>query len=892
MFDLEKAIKEWVKAFNKHQAFGHGSSHEMELHLRDHIEDLVSDGCTEEDAFVSAVKEFGEIPTMAKEEFWNQERTETPWLIMRSAMLKNFYFVAIRSLIKHKSYFLINVCGLAIGIASFAFISLYIINELSYDRFHSNHENIYRVNSESYTKGHSAAADRAVTNAPLAKQLVAKYPEVANATRLTKTGPVLIEQGDKKIMEDQVYYADSAFLKVFDFKLLKGDPNTALIYPRSMVLSEDYARKYFGDLDPMGKPITIDEDTTFYTVTGVVENVPANSHIQFDMLGSMSTKRSLNNNKWIGTSVYTYALLSEHTDKSKLEEKIQEIIDEFVGPEIEYYTGTPISEWKAAGNRGGYYLISLKDIHLRSTSSDELAPTGDILYIYIYGLIGAIILLIAIFNFVNLATAHSSSRAKEVGVRKVIGSTKSNLIYQFIFDSIIVSIVATLFSIVLIYFFTPNFYELIGKELAYGITSSYLGPTSMLVLALLVGLLAGIYPAFVLSAFKPVDVLKGTVKSGAKSGWLRNVLVTLQFTASIVIIIVTLVIYNQIEFMLAENLGFNKEKILVVKRPDGLGKNIEVFKNDLLQNPAIVTVSNSSAIPGKTYKIRAYRKYDDPKDETFVFKNNQVSYEHFALMEFELVSGRFFSKEFSSDSNALVINEAAAKAFGFESPIGKTLRSVWKKGRPLPIIGVIKDYNTESLHKNIEPITLELDHDNSEGYVSMKLKGTQNVSETLAFIEDSWYRHASGMPFQYFFFNQDYQNLYKSESTAGQVLIVFAGLSIFIACMGLIGLISYTASVRRKEIGIRKVLGADTSTLIGLLSKKIIQLFVVATLIAWPLAYVGSGYWLQNFTNRIVTDPWLYIAATISLTLVVACTISFQTIKAALSNPVDSLRQE
>ncbi len=892
MFDLENSIKLWLKNFGKFQAFDTGILQEMELHLRDHIEDLKAKGVEEEEAFKLAVAEFGDIPEVAKEEYWNHARQRSVLRVARVALLKNYYFVAIRNLLRHSSYFTINIAGLAVGIASFAFIALYVINETNYDLFHSKYEQIYRVSSESKTKGHSAAKDRAVTNAPLAKTMVELYPEVINACRITKSRPLLIGRGDLKIMEDEVYYADSAFFSLFDFELIKGDRETALDYPKSILLSESYAKKYFGHSDPIGESLTIDEDTTFYTVRGVFADFPANSHLQFDLLASMISIPRLNNSKWIGTNVHTYALLDNRADPDALEEKMHEIVSDYIGKEIEFYTGTSYEEWVAQGNHAGHYLRPLKDIHLRSTSSEEFEPTGKVSYMYIYGLIGMVILMIAIFNFVNLATTHSASRAKEVGVRKVIGSSKGNLISQFLLDSMLVALVAGVFALLLVYILTPFFYELIGKELAYGLNTHVMIWVGMIVVALIVGLLAGIYPAFVLSAFKPINVLKGQVSLGAKSGWLRNFLVTLQFSASIIIVIGTLVIYNQIDFMLSQNLGFDREQVLVIERPDGLGKNLETFKEELRRNPNVKAVANAISIPGKEYIIRAYRKDDDPHDETFVFKNNQVSHDHLELMGLDLVAGRFFSKKFASDSDAVVINESAAKAFGYEDPIGKTLNSVWKKGRPLPIIGIIKDYNIKSLHEDVEPITLELDPSNTNGYLNIKLITTQDVRQTLASIEETWYEHSQGMPFQYFFFDEEYQNLYKSEVTAGRILIVFSGLSIFIACLGLIGLVAFTATIRRKEIGIRKVLGASATTLIRLLSSEIARLILIATLISWPLAYFAIDYWLQNFSARISVSAWIYLGSTLVLILIVGGAISFQTIRAAFGNPVECLREE
>ncbi len=888
MFDLEKAIEEWLKLFNKHQAFDHGSVREMELHLRDHIDDLIGEGNSEEEAFRIATNEFGEIPKMAKEEFWNQKRKPTVRSVIRLAILKNYYFTTIRNLMKHKNYFFINVAGLAIGIASVLFISLYIINELSYDRFHANYESIYRVSNHAIIRGEPS--NEATASAPMSRALLNDYPEVKKATRVLKDGARLIGNGDQKLIEEELLFADAAFFDVFDFELIKGNPKTALEHPRSMILTESAVKKYFGTENPMGRLLTVEEDSIFYTVTGVAKDAPANSHIQFDLLASLSSTPYEETNRWVSWGIHTYVILEESVDIPVLEEKVRDIFYKFMAPEIEYFTGLTAAEWEAAGNRVGFKFIPVKDIHFHTTSKGELEPPGNIVYIYIYALIGAIILAIAIFNFVNLATAHSSSRAKEVGVRKVIGSSKRNLIQQFIFESIILSVIAAFIAVIIVMATQSSFEEVIDKSLAFDLTSNPIAYLAILGLAIVVGILAGSYPSFVLSAFKPVDVLKGTFKSGARAGWLRNLLVTMQFTASIVIIISTLVIYNQIDFMFSKNLGFDKEKVLVVDRPDWLGDDMEVFRNELLTHPNVNVVANAKTLPGKDYAIRSYRRPNDP--ETFLFLNNQVNYDYLELMGMELIDGRFFSEEYGLDSNAVVINESAAEALGFgDTAVGKNLISAFKKGRMLTIVGVVKDYNFESLHRAITPFSMELDQ-KAAGYLSVKISNDRNIRETVQFIEEKWNGHTGSKPFQSYFFDQEYENLYTSETNTGRLLMIFASLSVLIACLGLIGLITYTAAVRRKEIGIRKVLGASTTTLVRLMSSKVAQLILIATVISWPLAYLATDYWLRNFSDRVPNGLWIYLVATVAMVLVVGFAISFQTIRAATSNPVDSLRNE
>ncbi|MEP2025881.1 MAG: ABC transporter permease [Reichenbachiella sp.] len=807
-------------------------------------------------------------------------------------MLKNFYLTAIRNLLKHKSYFLINICGLAIGIASFIFISLYILNELSYDKFHSQSENIYRVHVQGQMMGQGM--DMAATASPMAQALLSEYPEVEKVTRIKESGAWFIGRGNKKFNEDGVLFADSTFFDVFDFKLLSGDEKTALINPRSIVLTESYAKKYFGDENPLGQKLTVEQDTIFYTVTGVMADVPDHSHMQFDMMGSMSTYKFWNNNQWVSHNHYTYITLHENTDVEAFEEKMQNLVYKYVGPQVEQFLGTTMEAWESAGNSFGYYLMPLEDIYLYSNVDEEMQANSNISYIYIYSLIAIIILFIAIINFVNLATAQSSSRAKEVGIRKVVGSSKQRLVAQFIFESIVVSALATIIASLIVFLLTPSFNQLIGKEIAYSLTSSIWSVAILAGLAAAIGVLAGFYPSFVLAAFQPVHVLKGTMSAGAKSGWMRNILVVIQFTAAIVIIIGTMVVYNQIDFMLSKNLGFDKEQTLVIRRSDVLRNNIENFKNDLLKNPNIKSVSNSISIPGKSrYNNNAYQTEENP-DSPYILYENRVSFGYAELMGLELVQGRFFSKDFPTDSSAVILNETAVKTIGYEEPIGKRFVDQDRQGniRYLTIIGVVKDYHIESLHKPIQPALLRIMFGNQEGYAMVKLSNTHNIRETIQFVENTWFDHSYNKPFQYFFFEDDYANLYRSESTTAQVFVVFAGLSIFIACLGLIGLVTYTASIRKKEIGIRKVLGASTGTLVKLLSNEIVKLIIISTLISWPLAYFATDYWLQNFADRLAISPWIYILSTFIVVFIGSLAISFQTIKASMSNPVDSLRQE
>lgn len=804
-----------------------------------------------------------------------------------TGMFTNFYLTALRSLRKHRSYFLINLSGLAIGITSFISIALYIVNELSYDRFHSDYDQIYRVENHAVIRGEENLS--ATTAGPMADMLLTDYSEVEQATRFVKINSLLVGDGDRTIVEEDVLFADSSFFKLFNFEFVQGSPEKALQDPRSLVLTQSYARKYFNTQNPIGKTLTIDEGKDFYTIRGVVADPPPNSHIQFNMVGSILSNKAWNQNRWVSASQYCYIRLTSASDVPDFESRIRTIFYDHMAKEIEYFTGLDIADWEEAGNRVDFKLNPIADIHLKSHSDRELEAGGNITYIYIYGLIAVMSLAIAIFNFINLATAHAVNRGKEVGVRKVMGASRRLIIYQFIFEAVMLSLVATAIAVGLVQAFKGLFFELIGKPLAYDLFSHFGIGFILFGTAILIGLMSGLYPAFALSRFSPMNAIKGSEKGGTRHG-IRSLLVVFQFVCSIVIIIGASVVYSQLNYMLSKDLGFDQEQVLVIKQPSWLGNDCQNFKQTLLQHPNVQQVSRSESVPGKSYEIRSYRRKGD--NDTFLFLSNQVQHDHQKVFGLELVQGRFFSKDFPSDSNAVVINETAASKFGFENPIGQQLTSAFKKDRPLSIIGVVKNYHVQSLHQQMAPMSLELSEWDDSQYINVKLSHVSDLEETLGFIDQSWSEFARQKPLQYFFMNEDFRNLYQAESSTGRILLVFAGLTVFIACMGLIGLMTYITSARQKEIGIRKVLGAGIAGLIGLLSMGVIRLVIIATVIAWPLAWWASGSWLEGFADRITPNLFNYVGATTAVLTFVGGAIIWQILKAARSNPVESLRDE
>jgi putative ABC transport system permease protein len=806
-------------------------------------------------------------------------------------MLKNFIINAFRNMKKHSGSVILNVVGLAIGLTTFLFITFYVINELSYDRFHKNYENIYRLKVVGRMSG--GEIDQAITAAPMAQAMLNDYPEVLKVTRVTRMGAWLIRFGDKKFNEDGILFADSTFFDVFDFKMLKGDPYTALVQPRSMVLTEEYSRKYFGNQDPVGQRISVEEDTILYTVTGVIQDVPDNSHMQFDMLASMSTYPGRANNQlWISHNFYTYIVVNESVDKKLLEEKFQGMVIKYVGPQLQEFLGISVEDFRKAGNDFKYVMESLKDIHLKGATQYNLEPPGSLSTVYIFSVVAIMILIIAIINYVNLATAKSASRAKEVGVRKVAGGGKSGLVLQFLGESVIIVTVSALLAVLLVYLLTPAFNNLIGKEISFALLTSFKGIISIILLIIIVGISSGFYPAFVLASFNPVEVLKGTLNPGSMSKSLRAILVVFQFTVSIIIIIGSIIVYSQLNFMTKKDLGFEKENLIVIRRPDAFYRQMESFRTQLLQIPGVDKAGFSWALPGSIFSNNGFLLDDDPEKNTYLINQAGVSLDFPQALGVQLVDGRFFSREYGSDSSAILINETAVKSLGLTDPIGKYILQPQgpQQFRRLQIIGIMKDFNIESMHKAITPVCFTvMGPGGGDKFATVRLTGN-NVSGTIRAIEQTWQTFTSKQPFQYEFFTDTWNNLYSSEMKTGKIFILFSVLAVFIACLGLLGLITYITNKRTREIGIRKTYGASAQAVLNILSREVIYLILMSSLIAWPVAWLGSRYWLEGFASKVSISPLIFISATLVALTTGWISISYRTFKAAATNPAEALR--
>ncbi len=813
-------------------------------------------------------------------------------------MLKNYLKIAARNLLKHKAYSLINVLGLAIGMACCILILLYVQNELSYDRHHEKAGRIYRVASD--TKFGGNHFQMAVTPAPLAEALVRDFPEVESAARFRGHGSFLIKkEGEPNFKEERVIFADNAIFDIFTLPLLAGDAKAALAAPNTVVISQTTAEKYFGHMNAVGQSLLFDNSDVF-KVTGVFADMPENGHFHFDFIAALATMDESRNNLWLSNNFRTYLLLKSGADPAALEAKFPAMLRKYMGPQVQEFMGASFDEMLQQGSRVRQYLQPLRDIHLHSDLSVEFEPNGNINYVYIFAAIALFILLIACINFMNLATARSASRAREVGIRKVAGSYRRQLIGQFLAESVFLSVIAMSLALVVVELVLPAFNNLAEKNLQ----SFYLGNWPLLAalvgITLLVGVVAGSYPAFVLSAFKPVSVLKGALQAGAGASRLRSALVVFQFAASVILIVGTIIIKNQLHYIQNKNLGFNKEQVIILHDAYALGERLEAFKTEALRNPSMISATVSGYLP-----VSSNRSDTGFWPEGQRAGENPVSmqiwpadYGYIQTLGMEIVAGRNFSEAFGADSSAVILNERAAKLFGFDDPLGKTIHTwAFTPGRGIDrdrviaytVIGVVKDFHFASLKSNIGALGMRLGR--SRDLMSFRFK-VNDAAALIAFLENKWKAFAPDQPFAYSFLDERFSNMYRAEQKVGNVFSVFAGLAIFTACLGLFGLASFMAEQRTKEVGIRKVLGATAMNVTALLSKDFVKLVLVANLIAWPVAWYAMNRWLQDFAYRVNIGWWVFALAGGLALLIALLTVSAQAIKAALANPVEALRYE
>jgi len=802
-------------------------------------------------------------------------------------MLKNNLIIALRKLVRDKAYTLINVAGLAIGLTSFLMITLFIRDELSYDKFHSKSDRIYRICAKGFVG--NTPINQTYTCAPLPQTMMADFPEVVQATRIAGKWSIVVKFQDKAFYEDNILVVDSTFFDVFDFKLIKGDPKTVLVTPNSIVITESTSRRYFGDDDPIGKYLTVEEggQVVQNLVTGVTEDPPSNSHFHFSILAALSAFDFSRSTQWMSNNFKTYLVLKEGTDYKALENKFPAFIRKYIGGDNQEW-----DQWIAAGNNWEYFLQPLEDIHLSSDLNGEIEPNGNKLYIYIFSIVAVFTLLIACINFMNLSTARSAGRSKEVGIRKVAGAGRSILVRQFMLESVIFSILAMILSAAIVIVTLQLFNNLTGKEFEYRYLFTVSNIGIIILLALIVGIISGAYPALYLSSFRPAVIIRDVLRAGSSKTILRTILVVFQFVISIALITGTIVVYRQLNYFQNKDLGFKKENILIIQRPQGLRDNVNVFKESLLSYPTIKNVSASSAIMGIGFNN--WGCHFEGSDESQWTTLNMFITDHDFLETYSMGmdSGRFFSREFLTDSDGIVINNPATKLFKTPGAIGKTITYGGQDN--FRVIGIIKDFHYESFHQVIRPAAFLLlpgIWGTGMNYLSVKMTGKDQAG-TLKYIKDKWDEFSSGLPIEYTFFDEEYNRQYLNEIRTGKVLAIFSILAVLIACLGLLGLSSFITEQRTKEIGIRKIQGASTGKILNLLFREFVKWVFLATIIAWPLAYFLMKDWLENFAYRI-KFPWFSLVFSALVTLLIALiTVSFQTIRASRANPADSLRYE
>jgi putative ABC transport system permease protein len=793
-------------------------------------------------------------------------------------MLKNYFKIAFRNLWRHRVFSFINIMGLSVGMTACLLIFLYVRFEMSYDKFHPKVDRIYRVVADIKTPTETIPAGGPAWAVP--SHIKIDFPEVEAFTRVMGDN-LLFRKGEIKFVESNAIWADSAFFSIFHFPLLQGNARTALKEPFSIVLTESAAKKYFGKANPMGQTILITGDAFPATVTGIIKDMPENTQVKGDVIVSMSTITQKWDNKlddqWSNYSPAAYLLLKGGTNAIALQKKFPAFLEKWNGKEMKQGQMYPT-----------LLLEALKDNYLHSTRDGS--KNGNIKNVYIFSVIALFILIIACINFINLTTARATERAKEVGIRKVAGAVKSQLARQFIGESIIICLIAYLLTLALSALLLPSFNELAGKTISQGIFEG--GQLLLLLLgaAVAIGLLAGTYPAFVLAAFKPIEVLKGRFATGAKGGVLRKSLVISQFAISIALIIGTIIVYSQMNYMRNRELGFNKDHVMVIDtNEDKARQTLQLAVSGL---PNVQLTSLSSSVPGSG-NPGAYSEVENVKGDLQIANLDLyfVDFDYIPLFNLQMAAGRPFSRSFKTDSNqAMILNEAAAKILGYPSPeqaIGKRFKQWGHEGK---IIGVIKDFHFRSLQQPIKPLTMRLQWERND-LLSIKV-GTANLPNTIAAIEKKYKSVIPNRPFSYYFMDEFFDRQYRSEERFGKLFLNFAILAIFISCLGLLGLASYSTMQRTREIGIRKVMGASVSNIINLLSRDFLKLVIISFFIAAPVAWYFMHQWLADFAYRTNISWWIFATAGILAVLIAVVTISFQAIKAAVSNPVKALRTE
>lgn len=811
-------------------------------------------------------------------------------------MRQKYIKIAYRNLTQSKVFSAITILGLALGLAVSLLSILYVADELRYDRFNRKADRIYRVNGNiTYSQKESRIA---VAPTPMAQTLKRDFPEVEEATRLGKYGSHLVKSDKLSIRENRVLYADSTVFDVFTLPVIAGNPKKALAEPNSVVITQRMAEKYFGTTHALNRTLTFDTGQ-LRRVTAVISDIPAQSHFQADFLLPLHETEEARVNKWGNHVFNTYLLLRPGTDPAAVESKFEQLLQTYMDPALRQFFQTTLAETRKAGNNFSYSLMPLRDIHLHSDRAGELQPNNSVEYIYLFLSIAFLILLIAVFNFINLSTARSARRAREVGVRKVMGSSRADLIGQFLAESLLFTALASVAGLGLVYGLLPDFNTLSGKSLSVSNITDGFSIGALVLGTLLVGILAGLYPAFYLSSFQPVEVLKSKFWIVPGRYNLRGVLVVFQFTLSVMLMIGTLLIHQQLRYIQTKKIGFTKEQVVVVKTSEAAESDILTFKQEVMRNAAVKmgTVSGFLPVASNRWNDMWYPAGSTDQKQSVNIQEWKVDPDYIPTLELKLLQGRNFASGRVADSTAVIINEQAARRLGYAQPVGKTIHK--SGGEALTIIGVVQDFHYESLRTMIEPVALVINakmlgssvEKMSLDAVSFRLN-TRDIAGTLQSMAAIWKKAAPGRPFEYTFLSDEFDALYRTEQRVGQLFTCFAIVAILIACLGLFGLSVFAAEQRTKEIGVRKVMGASVAGITALLTKDFLKPVLIAIVVASPVAWYGMSRWLQEFAYKIDIEWWVFALSGLVAVGIAVATVGLQSIKAALTNPVKSLRSE
>ena len=799
-------------------------------------------------------------------------------------MFKNYLKIALRNMNKHKGYSFINITGLAIGLAAFILIALYVQYELSFDRYHEHADRIYRVVREKPSSTSTAFIKTAVTPAPLGPALRDEFPEIESVNRMIKSLNILLSFGHEQFLEENFYWADPETFELFSIPFVKGDPQTALNDPSAIVLSEKIAKKYFGNEDPVGKVLTVDERWDF-KVTGVFSNMPANSHFIMEAIVPYETYfrlRGIDLTQWGGNFSYTYFLLREGGDTEALQSKLPAFLDKYIYDQFDFEVEDRFK------NR--ILIQPLTKIHLHSHRNQELEMNNDMIVVILFSSIALLFLFIACINYMNLATARSGHRSREVGIRKVMGAQRRQLIKQFFGESIATTVLAMIISIVIVLVALPAFNNLMERQLTFNPFNNPQLLLGLILLTLFVGLFSGIYPALYISGFRPIVVLSGTFTKSSKGLAQRNILVLIQFSITIIFVVFTFIVRDQLNFMMNRDMGYGRDQIVTLKVEDrNFRRNIQAIKTELLNHPDIVAVTTSFSLPNNIDYHTTARWPGMNPDVLIPIYYEMADYDFVDVFDIKIVDGRNFSRDFPSDENGVfLVNEAAVKAAGWESPVGREL--VHWTGKTGKIVGIMKDFHMHSLHRPIEPLYILLEPD-TFSYISLKIRPT-HIPATINYVERIMKQFSPSYPFDYAFFDDIFERDYHTEQRMRAIFGSFSVLALVVACLGLFGLASFAIEQRTKEIGIRKLLGASVSGIFVLLSREFLKWVLLSVFIAWPVSYFLMRRWLSDFAYRIDMGVDAFFLSGGLVLIIALLTVSFQSVKAASSSPAESLKYE